>query len=423
MATIALINIDMHGHVNPTLGLAAELTRAGHKVHFFSAEDFRQPVSATGALFHAYPTAIGKAIAETAQIQAVADQSGRAAPKEMSPLKRGLDEFTATFDPLCAAISELKPDVMLVDFVSLAAKIIADNLKIPQIKFFTTYATNEHYDLMAASFAKRDPMTPESLAAAQKIIDQECHAWGMKSPNSVKSMREIADDNLVFLPRALQPLGETFDRRFHFVGPCFLPAPAGNASALIPPGEGPVMVISLGSLFHEWPEFYRSCIEAFGETSWRVVMSIGKHLNISDLGMIPGNFKVLPHIPQVALLQHAAIFISHGGMNSTMESLSYEVPLVVIPQIEEQMITARQVDSMGLGIALDRPTLTTSSLAEAVNRVHNNPSFAKNVSTMAAAIAEAGGPKSVLRIVENIISSKSENVCAEEAQNSKEFGR
>jgi MGT family glycosyltransferase len=403
MATIALINIDMHGHVNPTLGLVAELTRAGHKVHFYSAEEFRQTVLPTGGVFHPYPTTIGKAIAETAQMQAIADTSGEAAPKELAPLKRGLDEFNATFDSLYQAMAELRPDLMIVDFVSLAARIIAENLNIPQIKFFTTYASNEHYDLMAASFAKREPMTIEALTAAQHTVDEKCKTCGLRSLNLAKSMRDIATHNLVFLPRALQPFGDTFDERFNFVGPCFLPTPASDANSLIPAGDGPVLVVSLGSLFHEWPEFYRSVIEAFGGTDWRVVMSIGRHLKAADLGPLPPNIAVFPHIPQVALLQHADLFVSHGGMNSTMEALTYEVPLVVIPQIEEQMITARNVTEMGLGLKLERPTLTTNLLAEAVAHVHNSQAIAAKVASMAQAIKEAGGPKAVLTLVDRIV--------------------
>jgi UDP:flavonoid glycosyltransferase YjiC (YdhE family) len=90
-------------------------------------------------------------------------------------------------------------------------------------------------------------------------------------------------------------------------------------------------------------------------------------------------------------------------MNSTMEALTYEVPLVVIPQIEEQMITARNVTEMGLGLKLERPTLTTSLLAEAVAHVHNSQAIAAKVASMAQAIKEAGGPKAVLTLVDRIV--------------------
>ena len=62
-------------------------------------------------------------------------------------------------------------------------------------------------------------------------------------------------------------------------------------------------------------------------------------------------------------------------MNSTMESLYYGVPMVVIPQMPEQAMTARRVDELGLGLMLDKNTLTSESLLLSVKRIMDDPSF------------------------------------------------
>ncbi|MCX6107283.1 MAG: glycosyltransferase [Proteobacteria bacterium] len=403
MATLALINIDMHGHVNPTLGLTAELVRSGHRVYFYCAEEFRDAVTGLGAIFMPYPSEFGKATAETAKLQALATADGKAPPRQASVMTRFMAEFARTFGPLQKSLSTVKPDFIIYDFVSLATKIIASNLKVPTIKFFTTYASNEHYNLLSQSFAKHDYPSPEDLQLAQTLIDQQCAAVGYEGISLIQSMGLIDDQNLVFLPRALQPKGATFDSRFHFVGPCFEPVQSAAARALIPKGDGPVLIVSLGSLFHEWPEFFQSCIRAFGNTPWRVVMSIGKRLDRNLLGEIPANINIQAHIPQVALLPQADVFISHGGMNSTMESLSYGVPLVVIPQIEEQGITARQVASLGLGVHLDRSAVDAVALKTAVQQVFTNSSVQEKVATIQEQIQEAGGPKRAREVIESIL--------------------
>ena len=403
MATLALVNIDMYGHVNPTLGLTAELVRGGHRVYFYCAEEFRDAVTGLGAIFMPYPSAFGKATAETAKAQALATADGKAPPRQASVMTRFMAEFATTFGPLQKSLSAIKPDFIIYDFVSLAAKIIASNLKVPTIKFFTTYASNEHYNLLSQSFAKHDYPTTEDLQLAQTLIDQQCAAVGYEGINLIQSMGLIDDQNLVFLPRALQPQGSTFDSRFHFVGPCFEPVNSEEAKALIPKGEGPVLIVSLGSLFHEWPEFFQNCIRAFGNTSWRVVMSIGRRLDRKLLGDIPANINTLAHIPQVALLPHADVFISHGGMNSTMESLSYGVPLVVIPQIEEQAITAKQVANLGLGIHLDRSNVDETALKSAVQQILTDTNIQQKVETAQQQILEAGGPKKAREVIEGIL--------------------
>jgi len=87
-------------------------------------------------------------------------------------------------------------------------------------------------------------------------------------------------------------------------------------------------------------------------------------------------------VPQLDILQRATAFVSHGGMNSTMESLYYSVPMVVIPQMPEQAMTARRVDELGLGLMLDKNTLTFESLLLSVKRIMDDPSFQTRVSEM-----------------------------------------
>ena len=51
MKKIAVFCIPAHGHTNPILPVAAELTRRGHVVRFYSFEQFREKILATGAAF------------------------------------------------------------------------------------------------------------------------------------------------------------------------------------------------------------------------------------------------------------------------------------------------------------------------------------------------------------------------------------
>jgi UDP:flavonoid glycosyltransferase YjiC (YdhE family) len=41
--------VPAHGHVNPSLAVAAELGRRGHQVTYVVAEEFREAVARTGA--------------------------------------------------------------------------------------------------------------------------------------------------------------------------------------------------------------------------------------------------------------------------------------------------------------------------------------------------------------------------------------
>ena len=71
-------------------------------------------------------------------------------------------------------------------------------------------------------------------------------------------------------------------------------------------------------------------------------------------------------LPQVALLERAALLVTHGGNNSVTEALTAGVPMVVLPFSTDQFAGAAAVEAAGLGAALDPNTATSADLASAV---------------------------------------------------------
>ena len=88
-----------------------------------------------------------------------------------------------------------------------------------------------------------------------------------------------------------------------------------------------------------------------------------------------------------------------------MESLYYGVPIVAIPQMPEQAMTARRVEELGLGLMLDRSTLTAESLRLSVERIMTEPSFHTHVSAMQQHVHDAGGYKRAANAILTFASS------------------
>src|SRR5262249_10273098 len=135
-------------------------------------------------------------------------------------------------------------------------------------------------------------------------------------------LADPGDRNIVFMPRAFHPFGDTFDERFLFVGPSIKERPAAGDFPLeeLDRGTGPILFISLGTVFNNWPEFFDMCFEAFAGTPWRVVLSTGERVDAEVLARAPSNFLARRHVPQLEVLKRAKAFVTHGGMNSTMEA-------------------------------------------------------------------------------------------------------
>jgi MGT family glycosyltransferase len=115
-------------------------------------------------------------------------------------------------------------------------------------------------------------------------------------------------------------------------------------------GPEPLVYLSLGTLHRASTSFFRQFLAEFASMPARFVISTGSPIDREALGTVPPNCVLQPSFPQLAVLQHAALFITHGGMNSVLEGLVYGVPLLVIPQHVEQLVLGLKVAAWGAAL-------------------------------------------------------------------------
>jgi zeaxanthin glucosyltransferase len=86
-------------------------------------------------------------------------------------------------------------------------------------------------------------------------------------------------------------------------------------------------------------------------------MSLGGAQVHEAYARFPGNPIVVGYAPQLQLLLRAAVFITHGGVNSVMEGLNQGVPLMVVPQYGDQFGMGARVAYHRAGVALHAKSL------------------------------------------------------------------
>ena len=161
-------------------------------------------------------------------------------------------------------------------------------------------------------------------------------------------------------------------------------------------------LISLGTLRNDEPEFYRLCFDAFGAENWQAFLSIGKTVDPVVLGARPENFVVRPHLPQTTLLQVVDVFVTHAGLNSVMESLYYNAPMIMVPGTREQKLTAERAEQLGLGFRADFHDLSANALRDlasrAVDDVSIPPAIAEIRKSMRATVGYARAADVIQRV-------------------------
>lgn len=131
----------------------------------------------------------------------------------------------------------------------------------------------------------------------------------------------------------------------------------------------------MGTMYNADPDFYHLCFDAFGDSPFQIILSIGDRLEEGLLRTPPDNFIVRRNVPQLEVLKRAALFITHGGMNSANEGILYHVPLIVLPQQADHYVVALRMQELGAGLVLDRVQATPETLRDMVNQVLSGGNF------------------------------------------------
>jgi MGT family glycosyltransferase len=313
------------------------------------------------------------------------------------------------------ALEEVKrenPDYIIYDFMVFFGRIINITLNVPTVVSIPVFVLNKH-TLKEFPSGFRLKMLGMALIGLKDIVKLILIArwyrnhYGI-SVSDILSLKHIYQElNIVYTSDFFQPVSHVLDTRFRFIGPdMFSKREVQGFSADGLAGKR-VIYISLGTAFGNNPKFYHRCFRAFGDCNFHVILSVGSLVNISKMEDIPGNFMVRNHVPQLQILKHTDVFITHGGMNSTAEGILNGVPLIVFPQAADQYLVARRVEQLGAGIYLKWPTPT--KLRKSVHDILSNPKYKKNCEIIADSFRKSGGAKAGARAIFDFINDLSEN--------------
>jgi len=92
-----------------------------------------------------------------------------------------------------------------------------------------------------------------------------------------------------------------------------------------------------------------------------IVVNVGKDASgnprpLASGDLAPGNAILAPSMPQVDILNKGIdLFVTHGGQNSFVESITLQTPMLVVPTVGDQIFNAAEAVKMGIGEKVSRP--------------------------------------------------------------------
>lgn len=371
---ILMVNLPYAGHTNPSLGLVRCLVAAGHEVDYIQAEAFRERVEARGARFVPYDKP----------------------PQSLVPALNEVRNWGAAYRTVRRIGANY--DCLIYELLFFPGKALAAELGIPCYRLISTFALNRH---LLRVLGKTGGPYLTALFRSERLCTALSRLFlpkfSLREKNLAEALvREAPPHNFIYTLRDFQPEEACFpESNYHFVGPA-VDDRAEEPFSFEKSGN-PIVYISFGTLMHADKRFWKKLIAAFAGKRVEVVCSVGSEKLVRALGDLPSNVRAFAKVPQLTLLSRAALFVTHGGMNSVNEALYYGVPMIVLPFGLDQPLVGRELQRRKLGRVIAPRALTAARLWRTAKELLRDPEARKARLAMKRKMQASGGNREATR--------------------------
>jgi UDP:flavonoid glycosyltransferase YjiC (YdhE family) len=164
-------------------------------------------------------------------------------------------------------------------------------------------------------------------------------------------------------------------------------------------GSGSLVYLSLGSLGSADVDLMKRLIEELAETPHRFIVSKGPRADEFDLA---DNMWGESRLPQTSIIPLVDAVITHGGNNTTTESLHFGKPMIVLPLFWDQYDNAQRIQDLGFGVRLDTYGFADRELASALDGLLKNEKLRAAVDANGTVIRRRDGIGVAADLIEGI---------------------
>ena len=413
MKHFGIISPPVSGHIHPFAALGRELIARGHLVTYLQMADLEEKIRSEEIGFEP----IGLTDHPRGSLPQSLLRLGQL--KGLAALRFTINAVARTSVMVCRdapdAIRRAGIDVLLVDQMEPAGGAVAEYLGLPFITICSALAIN------------RDPVAPPPFtdwtyrdspwARLRNKVGYAASDWLTRPiANVVAEYRKqwklsalrTPDDSFSRLAQICQmPREFDFPRVnlpscFHYVGPL---RRARQTEVRFPwerLDRRPLVYASLGTLQNSREPLFRCFAEACKDLNVQLVISHGGGgLTPQQASALPGGPLVVGYAPQEELLSRARLTLTHAGLNTVLDTLANNVPLVTVPITYEQPAIARRVEWTGSGCSISMASVDSGRLRELVRKVLQADHYREAASRVGTDIKGSGGVRRAADIVES----------------------
>ncbi|KAG2672360.1 hypothetical protein I3760_13G036600 [Carya illinoinensis] len=375
-----------HGHISPFLELAKKLTKRNFHIYFCSTPVnlFNNLRPIKEKLPEKYSLSIELVelhLPSLPELPPHYHTTNGLPPHLMPTLKKAFDMASPNFSTI---LKNLRPDLLIYDFLQQWAPFIALSQNIPAVEFLPTNAVVTSFVIHLTKSPGVEFPFPEIYLRDNYAISKfqnflESSANGIKDTERavecceqsseivlIKTFREIEAKYLDYISeltgKKIVPVGPLVQDPVHEYD-----EKPGIMEWLNKKERSSTVFVSFGSEYflskEEIEEIAYGLEKSMVPFIWVVRFPGGAKVSLEmalPKGFLDrvgdGGLVVEGWAPQTKILEHSSIggFSSHCGWSSVLESMKLGAPIIAMPMHLDQPFNARLVEEVGVGVEVER---------------------------------------------------------------------
>lgn len=427
--TILFMPESAYGPTNQCIGIGKVLLERGHRVVFAAEASWKGKLAAMGF----EEDLVDLAPPAESDVEQDAGQFWKDFIRDTSPefRKPTIDQLSTFMLPTWQAlidgakycepqlreiIARVKPDVVVEDnvicFPALMTagvpfiRIVSCNpLEITGLNIAPAYSGHPANDRTQweAFCAEYDRTHRPTWAAFNDWVIEQ----GAAPLPDLQFIHESKIANLYVFPKEadyvdVRPLNSTWHRMDSSVRETDqdfeLPELVGNR-----PGDSALIYLSLGSLGSADVDLMKRLVDVLGRTPHRFIVSKGPQHEDFELA---DNMIGMEFLPQTKVIPQVDLVITHGGNNTTTESMHFGKPMILLPLFWDQYDNAQRMDELGFGVRLSTYAFTDQEMFDALEKLLGDYELRARMNKIGALIRERDGLHAGADIIESVALGK-----------------
>jgi MGT family glycosyltransferase len=400
------------GHLNPLIALSRQLIDRGHRVTFFQKPEVESQVRRHGLEF--VPVGASKARSEEQDCATHTFLSGIALLR--GSIRRIVGDMEMFLREAPVALTHAGVDTLIVDEIALSGPTLAEMLRLPYFVVSTSVPHNlgwaapyriasratcfgrlQNALLHVSVFRMRGPV--------RRRLDRYRRQAGLGSIRGIgKAFPELA--HITQLPQCLDLPRAVLPRNFYYTGPFVDESARPSVEFPWDRLDGrPLVYASLGTTRKGERGIFPLVAEACAGLNLQLVISLGGRQAPEAFAGLPGKPVVVRVAPQLELLRRADVAITHGGLNTALETLMEGKPMIVIPKSFDQPAVATHLERLRVAEAVSISGLTAKTIRAALVKVLDDPSYRAAALRLQAEIRSSRGLEHAADVIEQLMES------------------